>query len=148
MPLTKVQSQLSRVHAAVRSPDSYMVGGSVLNRVVPRFSGDKAMTIPDLPPGAGPSGAVTEHIDTGYVYTYYVCMNITLSVDDDIVSRARRHAEAAGTSVNRLVRQYLEQLAGKTSPEADAAEFERLSRSGKGDSKGWKFNREDLHTRR
>ena len=52
-----------------------------------------------------------------------------------------------GTSVNQLVRQFLEQLAGRTDPEADAAEFERLSRAAKGNSRGWKFNREELHER-
>jgi len=60
---------------------------------------------------------------------------------------ARRRAEAMGTSVNQLVRQFLEQLAGRTDPEADAAEFERLSRAAKGNSRGWKFNREELHER-
>jgi hypothetical protein len=62
--------------------------------------------------------------------------------------QARLHAEAIGTSVNQLVRQYLEQLAGKTDPAADAAEFERLSRAARGHSRGWKFNREELHQRK
>lgn len=75
-------------------------------------------------------------------------MNLTLSVDDEVVQKARRRAEAQGTSVNQLVREYLEQLAGTTDPAKDAAEFERLSRLAKGDSKGWKFNREELHERR
>lgn len=74
-------------------------------------------------------------------------MNLTLSVDDEVVLQARRHAEALGTSVNQLVREYLEQLAGKTDPNADAKEFERLSRLARGDSRGWKFNREELHDR-
>jgi hypothetical protein len=75
-------------------------------------------------------------------------VNVTLSVDDEVVRQARRHAEALGTSVNQLVREYLEYLAGKTDPQADAAEFERLSRLARGDSRGWKFNREELHERR
>jgi antitoxin component of RelBE/YafQ-DinJ toxin-antitoxin module len=74
-------------------------------------------------------------------------MNVTLSVDDEVVSRARRRAEALGTSVNQLVREYLEQLAGKTDPNADADEFERLSKLAQGNSNGWKFNREELHER-
>jgi hypothetical protein len=74
-------------------------------------------------------------------------MNITLAVDDEIVEAARRKAEARGTSVNKLVREYLEQLAGKTDPAADAAEFERLSLSANGRSNGWKFSREELHER-
>jgi hypothetical protein len=53
-----------------------------------------------------------------------------------------------GTSVNQLVRQYLEQLAGKTDSKTDAAEFERLSREAQCSSRGWKFNREELHDRR
>lgn len=75
-------------------------------------------------------------------------MNLTLSVDDEIVQRARRRADSLGTSVNQLVREYLEQLAGKTDPGEDAAEFERLSRQSRGKSRGWKFNREELHERR
>jgi hypothetical protein len=84
------------------------------------------------------------------VYTYYVCVNVTLTLalDDDLLREARRRAEAMGTSVNQLVRQYLEQLAGRSDPEADAAEFERLSRVTHGHSKGWRFNREELHERR
>ena len=74
-------------------------------------------------------------------------MNVTLSLDDDVLQKARRRAEAMGTSVNQLVREYLEQLAGKTDPTVDAAEFERLSRIAKGNSGGWKFNREELHER-
>ena len=38
---------------------------------------------------------------------------MTLSIDDEVLARARRQAEAQGTSVNQLIRQYLEQLAGK-----------------------------------
>lgn len=74
-------------------------------------------------------------------------MNITLSVDDETILRARRRAESLGTSVNQLVREYLEQLAGNSDPNSDAAEFENLSQLTQGDSKGWKFNREELHER-
>ena len=75
-------------------------------------------------------------------------MNVTLSVDDEIVRRARRRAESLGTSVNQLVRDYLQQLAGKTDPAEDATEFARLSKLARGNSRGWKFNREELHERR
>jgi len=75
-------------------------------------------------------------------------MNVTLSIDDEIIRSARRRAEAMGTSVNQLVRDYLEQLAGKADPNANALEFEKLSRMAKGNSRGWKFNREELHERR
>jgi hypothetical protein len=75
-------------------------------------------------------------------------MNLTLSVDDEVLRQARERAAAQGTSVNQLVREYLRQLAGKTDPGDDAAEFERLSRLARGDRGGWRFNREELHERR
>jgi hypothetical protein len=75
-------------------------------------------------------------------------MNVTLSIDDEVIQQARRRAEAMGTSVNQLIREYLEQLAGKKDPAADAAEFERLSRTSGGDSQGWKFSRQELRERR
>ena len=75
-------------------------------------------------------------------------MNITLSIDDEVVRRARQQAEVLGTSVNQLVRDYLEQLAGKRDPAADATEFTRLSKLSHGNSRGWKFNREEIHERK
>lgn len=75
-------------------------------------------------------------------------VNVTLSIDDEVVGRARRKAEAMGTSVNQLVREYLEQLAGNAQGAEIAAEFERLSRESRGHRRGWKFNREELHERR
>jgi len=75
-------------------------------------------------------------------------MNLTLSVDDEVVQQARRRAEAMGKSVNQLVREYLERLAGKPDLAALAAEFRELTRNAKGNSHGWKFNREEIHERR
>jgi hypothetical protein len=82
------------------------------------------------------------------VRTYDVDVNLTLSVDDEVVQQARRRAEAMGTSVNQLVREYLEQLAGKPDRQALVAEFRELSKKPLGDSKGWKFNRDEIHERR
>ncbi len=72
-------------------------------------------------------------------------MNVTLSVDEQVVARARQKAEALGKSLNQLVRDYLERLAGSDDPEASIAELERLS--GQGDSRGWRFERDELHAR-
>ena len=74
-------------------------------------------------------------------------MNVTLSIDDEVIQRARQRAEAMGTSVNQLIREYLEQISGKADPREDAAEFERLSRKAHGNSRGWKFDRDELHER-
>ena len=75
-------------------------------------------------------------------------MNITLSIEDDIVKEARRRASALGTSVNQLIREYLDQFVGKRDPVVVAAEFERLSGMAAGDSHGWKFNRDEIHERK
>jgi hypothetical protein len=72
---------------------------------------------------------------------------ITFSVSDEIIHAARRRAEAMGTSVDQLIREYLEQFAEKSDPNTDVIEFERLSRMSEGNSLGWKFNREELHER-
>jgi hypothetical protein len=53
-----------------------------------------------------------------------------------------------GKSVNQLVREYLERLAGKPDRDALVAEFRELSKKPLGDSKGWKFNRDEIHERR
>jgi hypothetical protein len=86
--------------------------------------------------------------DTGYLRTYPVYMNVTLSIDEAVIRRARRRAEALGTSVNQLIRDYLDEFSGVRDPGAEAAEFARLSRQARGNSRGWKFNREELHERR
>lgn len=49
--------------------------------------------------------------------------------------------------MNQLVQEYLEQLAGKSDPAADAAEFEKLSRLANGNARGWRFDRDEIHER-
>jgi hypothetical protein len=74
-------------------------------------------------------------------------MNITLSVDDDVVRRARETARNMGTSLNQVIRDYLEELAGKAPAEEDIREVRELSRRAGGRSRGWKFDREEIHER-
>lgn len=50
MPITKFQSDVLRLLAAQRSPDSYIAGGVAINREGPRISADIAI-FPDLPRG-------------------------------------------------------------------------------------------------
>jgi Family of unknown function (DUF6364) len=72
-------------------------------------------------------------------------VNITLSVDEQTLNKARRVARAMNKSLNQMVREYLEQLAGQDQVERDIATFRRLSPSG---TRSWKFNREDLYDRK
>ncbi len=72
-------------------------------------------------------------------------VNVTLSIDEQLVARARKKAEALGKSLNQLVRDYLLTLAGGDDPERSIAEFKQLS--GRGHSRGWRFNRDEIHER-
>jgi hypothetical protein len=74
-------------------------------------------------------------------------MNLTLSVNADKVEQARKRAEAMGKSLNQLIREYIDRLAGPSDVERDIAEFRRLSDEAKGNARGWKFNRDEIHER-
>jgi hypothetical protein len=85
------------------------------------------------------------HVDTGYMRTYTVLMNVTLSIDEQLVARARKKADALGKSLNQLIRDYLQKLAGGDDPERSIDEFRSLS--GRGNSRGWRFDRNEIHER-
>ena len=74
-------------------------------------------------------------------------MNITLSVDKVVIQRARKRAEALGKSLNQLVREYLQQLAGGDDPKEDIERLRQLTAEGQGRSRGWRFNRDEIHER-
>ena len=87
-------------------------------------------------------------IDTCYVDTYHVRMNLTLSVDETLLKRARQVARSLGKSVNQLVREYLEHLTAEDDPHRDIDELRRLSAEEGGRSGGWRFDRDEVHGRR
>lgn len=72
-------------------------------------------------------------------------MNLTLSIDEQTVSRARKKAAALGKSLNQLIRDYLQSLTGGDDAERSIEEFRRLS--GQGNSRGWRFDRDEIHAR-
>jgi aromatic ring hydroxylase len=71
-------------------------------------------------------------------------MNVTLSIDEQLVARARKKADALGKSLNQLIRDYLQKLAGGDA-EQSIKEFKELS--GCGHSRGWRFNQNEIHER-
>ena len=75
-------------------------------------------------------------------------MQLTVSVDEKVLERAQQRAGARGTSVDELVREYVEQLAGSLTPDDAADQWEKLCRETRGNSLGWKFNRDEIHERR
>jgi plasmid stability protein len=75
--------------------------------------------------------------------------NLTLSIDDELLKRARMRALERDTSVNALVRDYLEDLAGPRTQRDAIDEVLKLaaeSRSGSGPG-GRKWTREELYER-
>lgn len=82
-------------------------------------------------------------IDKVPAHTYPVRMaNLTLSIEDELLNRGRRYAQARGTSLNALVRKLLNDAISSPDASVDAM-IERLRQSS-GDSKGIKISREDL----
>jgi len=75
--------------------------------------------------------------------------NLTITIDDDLLKRARLKALAQGSSVNAVLRQYLEQFAG-ADEERQAAidDFLALSRASTAESGGCRWTRDELHERR
>jgi hypothetical protein len=73
--------------------------------------------------------------------------NLTLSIDEKTIERARNAAQALGTSLNQIVREHIERLAGADQRQADHDAFEARAKAGKGRLNGWKFNREEANSR-
>jgi hypothetical protein len=46
-----------------------------------------------------------------------------------------------------MIRDYLSEITGEASSDGLVAELEALWSEGRGDSRGWRFNREELHDR-
>ncbi len=73
-------------------------------------------------------------------------MNVTLSVDDQVVTEARRIAAVRGTSLNQLVRDFLNELTRIDEAESVVARLDALWAEEDYRSAGpWK--REELHER-
>ena len=79
--------------------------------------------------------------------TYYVDVNITLSIDAELVERARRVAAAMGKSLNQVVREHLQAITDRGGSTSIASELRQLSAAARGNSRGRRFAREDAHER-
>src|SRR2546422_11598917 len=80
-------------------------------------------------------------------------MNLTLSVDDKLVEKARQVASRQGTSLQALVRQYIETLAGSREGAALVQRLEEQWREAdrhlrEHPPKKYKFDREELYADR
>ena len=73
-------------------------------------------------------------------------MKLKLTIDDEVYARASKIAKAQSKSLNQMIVEHLKRLAGTDNVEADMEEFERLS--GRGNSHGWRFNRDEIYERK
>ena len=74
-------------------------------------------------------------------------MNVTLSIDEQLLERAREKLRSTGKTVNQEIRDHLLHIAGGDDQLEQDLEFLR-THSGLGNSKGWKYNREDAYEER
>lgn len=75
--------------------------------------------------------------------------NLTVTIDDDVLRRARIRALQEGTSVNAMVRRYLAGYAGRSPAPAAMTRFverARASSAGSGPH-GRQWTRDELHDR-
>ena len=73
-------------------------------------------------------------------------MNITLSIDEQVVAEARRIASVRGTSLNQLVRDYLEDLTRHNDMQSVLDELDAMWSESTGRSQG-PWTREELYER-
>lgn len=75
--------------------------------------------------------------------------NLTITIDDELLKRARLRALERNTSVNALLREYLETFAGEESGMVTRRRFAAFARRAKtaSGSKGRTWSRDDLHDR-
>jgi Family of unknown function (DUF6364) len=74
-------------------------------------------------------------------------MNITLSIDEQVVQRAREAAQKMGKSLNQVVRDYLEQLAGSARRGQQWTQFEQRCLESQVQLGDWRFNRDEANER-
>jgi hypothetical protein len=72
-------------------------------------------------------------------------VKFTILIDEQLAARARKKAAALGKTLDQLIHDYVQKLADDD-PERWIQEFEQLS--GGGHSRGWRFDRNEIHERR
>ena len=72
--------------------------------------------------------------------------NITLSIPDDVLKEVRNYARKNNTSLNALIRRFLEKTFRKTK-RSSLDEFFAIADRSNASSKGRKWHREELYER-
>jgi len=81
-------------------------------------------------------------------YTDYVSKNLTLTLDEDLLRAARKVAIDRNTSVNQMVREYLERVVRETDQRQSAlARLDEIFRTQRIEVGRRTWKRQDLHER-
>jgi hypothetical protein len=72
-------------------------------------------------------------------------MNLTLSIDKNLLEKARKTAQGMGMSLNEMIRNYLEKVAGGAGGSDTFEELKTLCTTRGGHSRGQAWTRDDLH---
>lgn len=71
--------------------------------------------------------------------------NITLAIDEKLLEESREYARKHRTSVNAMIRRYLQQMIRKEEAESGVEEVLRMADRLHLSSRGWKWKREDAY---
>jgi hypothetical protein len=74
--------------------------------------------------------------------------NVTLAVEDKLLEDSREYAQRHHTTLNAMVRKLLQQTVTRPSSENWMKELFRLADEAHGNSRGWKWNREEIYDRK
>ena len=75
-------------------------------------------------------------------------MNLTIAIDDELLARAREVASRRGVSLQQLIREHLEVMAGERSGSELAQELFALMDETPGRSGGRRFRRDEAYEER
>lgn len=97
---------------------------------------------------SAPRRGNTAPVDTDSVLAYIEDMNLTISIDDEVVRRARVLARKQGKSLQQVIREHLESLTAPSPPAELADRLFEVMDSTPGRSGGARFRREDTYAGR
>ena len=72
-------------------------------------------------------------------------MNITLSAKEALINKARDYASKHGTTLNSMIREFLEKIVKQEKSDTGLKRFLQLAENFSGDSKGWIWDRNDIY---
>ena len=74
--------------------------------------------------------------------------NVTLAIDEKLLDQSREYARKHHTTLNGMIRKYLERTVLRPAGHDWLKGLFRLADEAHGNSRGWKWNREELYDRK